>query len=80
MNRRPWSPAADQLLREQYADRPAWELAILLERGESTVYRRAYELGLAKSAQALAKTRFQPGHSVSVANQFRPGHRPLTNP
>ena len=76
MNGRPWSLADDQLLREQYADRPTWELAILVERGESAVYRRAYQLDLSKSARSLAKTRFKPGHSASVASQFRPGHRP----
>lgn len=49
----PWTPAELELLRQRYADTPTPLLAQTLNRPVTTVYQRAYALGLAKSDEYL---------------------------
>jgi hypothetical protein len=75
VTRRAWTAKEDALLRRLYPDTPTVAIARRLERSLSTVYQRAYLLGLKKSAAYLASpascrtngrqgmgTRFQLGH------------------
>jgi hypothetical protein len=70
-----WTPEEDKLLLEMFADSFTEEVAARLGRTYSSVAYRANALGLTKSIEVKAKTRFQPGHS-DPAGRFKPGHRP----
>ena len=70
-----WSEQADQLLRRDYADRPAQEIADTLGVKLHVVYKRAEKLGLKKSTDFLAgphlrkaRTFIKPGKRTSFRN------------
>lgn len=78
MGRLPWATADDQVLRDRYPHEKASCVARALGRTLSSVYARAAQLGLQKSADFLASPssgRVLPGRSRagSVATQFKPG-------
>ena len=75
-----WSPERDALLREFYPDLPALEIAKALGISKSALHRRAWLLGLAKSAEffrSVHSGRVQPGRQHLNPNvqrsQFQPG-------
>lgn len=77
--RHPWRPAELELMRRAYPHHATAEIALALGRGERSVYMKAAELGLKKSAaylQSPAACRLRRGDGVGKAHQFRPGHTP----
>lgn len=79
MAKQPWTTADDQVLRDRYPHQKASCVARALGRTLSSVYARAAQLGLQKSAEFQASAvsgRVLPGRSRSgsVATQFKPGH------
>ena len=73
-----WTPREDAILRERYPDEPAAAVAAALGRSLPSVYARAAQLGLQKSAEfqaSAASGRVLPGQSRAgaVATQFKPG-------
>lgn len=73
-----WTPEREHLLRELYAGTPAQAVAKVLGCTQQTVYSKAQQLGLRKSAAFLASQmsgRMQRGHSDPrmTATQFKPG-------
>ena len=77
--RRPWTDAEDAALREAYPHTPTTDIAERLRRPLQAVYRRAYLLGLSKSAEYLASPaagRVRRGERRAVATEFKPGHPP----
>lgn len=74
MSGRAWTEAEYRILRESYADRSTSEIADQLCRSESSVYQQARKLGLEKSLEAKARTRFSgnEGH----AHRFSKGNQP----
>lgn len=78
--RRRWAPWETIVLRDLYADTPTVELAARLGRTVHQVYRRAFLLGLRKSAAYLAgphSCRLRRGDNPGVAFCFPKGHRPF---
>lgn len=85
-----WTKAEDRLLRRHYASKPTADVAKMLPgRTLTTVYQRAYGLGLHKSAAFLASpaahrldgvrglgTRFPKGHIPANKGLRRPGWGP----
>lgn len=81
MNGKPWTHADEFALRAMYADNPTADIAKILGRTKSQVYRKAHQLGLAKSEEFLQSTlsgRIQRGRTDPrmVATQIKPGSTP----
>jgi hypothetical protein len=78
--RRFYTTAEDKVLRAQYPHRPTKEIAKLLGRPLSAVYRRAaHHLGLRKTAEYMmspAACRLRQGDNVGMGFRFLPGHVP----
>lgn len=79
--RKPWTPNDEALLRDLYPDHTASSLAVLLQRPEGAIYRKANALGLAKSAAFLESAtsgRIRRGRTDPrmVASQIKPGATP----
>ena len=75
--RRPWSPEDCAVLSDRYERTPTRELAELLGRPVSQVYRKAASMGIAKNAEFLKQhCRIQPGSQLGKATQFRKGQHP----
>lgn len=74
-----WTPAADELLRELYADTLTLAIAKRVGHSLSSTYQRAWKLGLSKSARFVATTAAEriarPGHRARQS-QFPKGHVP----
>ena len=73
-----WSGVDMQILREFYADTPAWVLGAVLGRSESSVHAKARGLGLRKADDwadnpLSNSTRVDPHRGRSA--QFQPGHQ-----
>lgn len=89
MNRKPWTPAEDAIVRGRYPDDLCEDVARDLGRSARSVYQRARDLGVRKSAafQASGKarrldgvrggaTRFAKGHVPANKGLRRPGWAP----
>ena len=77
--RRDWTPEEDAVLRQLFADTPTHVLAAQFGRDVSSVFKRAYKLGLEKSRAYLASPmsgRTTPGHQRGGATRFKPGSVP----
>lgn len=81
MNGRTWTQCEIALLRDLYSDVPAADVAALLDRAPGSVYQKATQLGIGKSAafwltdQSGRITRGKRLPAM-VANHFQPGHTP----
>lgn len=80
MTRLSWTNADDQVLRDRYPHERAACVARVLGRSLRSVYARAAQLGLQKSAEfqaSAASGRVLPGQSRAgaVATQFKPGQK-----
>ena len=80
MSGRPWTAAQLRTLRRLYPDLPASRVAKACRRPLSSVYQKAAQLGLRKSAAFLASDlsgRIRRGRTDPrmTATQFRPGHQ-----
>jgi hypothetical protein len=75
----PWTEAETDLIRQLYPDTPTAEIALQLQRTKTSVYSRAYVLGLTKS-DAFLKTahsgRLSKFCGRGSAWQFKPGGTP----
>lgn len=81
MTKHRWTPASTDLLRDLYPDVPCADIAALLGLRASSIYNKAFALGLAKSADFWASDtsgRVQRGKQLPamIANQFKPGVAP----
>lgn len=79
VGRRPWRPEDDAQLRALYPDRSTADVARELGRSVSSVYGRAQQFGLCKSAAYLespAACRLRRGDNVGAAYRFAKGHAP----
>ena len=79
VGQRPWTPEDEAQLRAIYADRSTADAARQLGRTVSSVYGRAQQLRLSKSAAYLASPaacRLRRGDHVGVAYRFPKGHVP----
>jgi len=81
MARRHWTATELQLLRELYPHVPTADVAALLDRPVSCVYRAANGRGLSKTAEYLRSDlcgRLQRGvqHPAMMATRFQPGQSP----
>ena len=77
MKRGPWHPVEIELLVALYPDHATAKLAACFDRSERSVYYKAYQLGLKKSATFLASPeagRIQPGSRFGETGRFAPGH------
>jgi hypothetical protein len=77
--KRLWSTEDDEALRLAYPNTPTHLLAKLLRRSLEAVYKRAWALGLAKSAAYLAgpdACRLRRGDQVGAKTRFPKGHAP----
>lgn len=77
--RRYWTPEEDAVVRRLFADTATHAIATLLDRPIGSVFRRAYQMGLHKSAEYLASPlsgRTAPGHQRGGATRFKPGGTP----
>jgi AraC-like DNA-binding protein len=87
--RRGWKEEEDTVIRSQYADTKTADVAASLNRSPASIYQRAYELGLNKSAAFLSseasgrlrggrgvQTRFSKGHVPANKGMHRPGYAP----
>jgi len=74
--RRPWTEVELELLRRNYADSLAADLAVALDRPISHVYAKANHMGLLKSEAFAASDksgRIFKGGTIGKACQFKPG-------
>lgn len=79
MTHRSWTATEIACLRCDYPDTPTDELAARLGCTTGQLYRKAYKLGLFKSAAYMASPhacRLRRGDNVGAATRFKPGHRP----
>lgn len=79
MNGKPWTDAADALLRSLYAEHSAAEIAFMMGRSERAIYARANSIGLAKSPAWIAERQARIMASLDHAgrqHQFKPGTEP----
>lgn len=81
MNRQPWWPEHDEIMRRCYPHNTTAKVAEVLGRTERAVYMRADTLGLKKSPEYFATEnsgRIQRGkqHPAMIASQFKPGQVP----
>lgn len=77
--RRPWTEAEERKLRRLYPNTPTSRLARLFARPNCSIYQKAYQLGLRKSAAYLASPaacRLRRGGDVGKAFRFKKGHVP----
>lgn len=73
---RPWTAEEDAVLRERYPHEPSKAIAAALGRSLSSVYVRAQCIGVQKSAEYVATTRWRAGHvPASAGRPFKPGDR-----
>lgn len=73
---RPWTAEEDAVLRELYPHEPSKAIAAALGRSLSSVYVRAQCIGVQKSDEYVATTRWRAGHvPASMGRPFEPGHR-----
>ena len=80
MNGRAWHAGEDGRLRALYPDFSTKKTARILGRSLFSVYGRAWNLGLKKSAAYLASpaaNRLRRGDNVGAAYRFKPGHVPF---
>lgn len=75
--RRYWTPAEDRIIRRHYPHKPTAEVAKMLPgRSSTTVYQRAYTLGLAKTPAYLASPaacRLRRDSSIGEPYRFKKG-------
>ncbi len=79
MKRGPWHEVEIELLVALYPDHATAKLAACFDRSERSVYFKAYQLGLKKSATFLATPeagRIQPGSRIGETGRFKPGFTP----
>lgn len=79
MNRRPFTPQEQELLRQRYANAPTKDIARELNRSARSVYQVARKLGLGKSEEYLASPpacRLRRGDNVGSSTRFKPGQVP----
>lgn len=77
--KRLWNPEEDALMRALYPDMPTADLAARLGRPFESVYRRAWKLGLRKSAAYMASPaacRLRRGDNIGAPHRFPKGHVP----
>ncbi|QIE90895.1 HNH endonuclease signature motif containing protein [Pseudomonas nitroreducens] len=76
-NRRPWSQGEIEQLRQRYADEPTERIAEDIGRSIQTIYKKARQLSLSKSAEFLKsqESRRLDG-SEGVEFRFAEGHEP----
>jgi len=70
VKRRPWSPSDIELLRQLYPHKRTIDIAAQLGRTVETVFTKARQLGLKKTAAYLAS---------DAAHRIRPGGRMATS-
>ncbi len=74
-----WHEVEVELLVALYPDHATAKLAAAFDRTERSVYYKAFQLGLKKSAAWLASPeagRIQPGSRIDETGQFKPGFTP----
>ena len=76
MNGKPYSDDELRMLREMYPSYPSMEIAELLGRNVSSVYRKAEKLGLAKTPEYLRTVGFQKGSTIGAKFRFQKGQTP----
>lgn len=79
MRRKNWTTKEVEILRQDYPDTSTKVLAERFSATVDAVYRKAWALGLKKSAKYLASPaacRLRRGDNVGKAFRFRPGHKP----
>jgi len=79
VDRKPWRPEDDALLRELYPDTPTADVGERLGRSPLSVYNRAAKFGLRKSAAYLASPaacRLRRGDNIGAPHRFTKGHVP----
>ena len=79
MKRGSWHPVEIELLVALYPDHATAKLAGCFDRSERSVYYKAYQLGLQKSAAFLDSPeagRIQPGSRIGESGRFKPGFVP----
>lgn len=77
--RRLWAKTELAFLRENYPNMPTWKISEKLDRPERSIYNKAYELGLYKSAEFLGSNysgRMMPGTKRGNPTRFKKGHTP----
>lgn len=76
-----WTPERLAQLRSRYANEGAASITAALDVPLHSVYKKAADLGLKKSAEFLAgpgSGRAQPGEQRGAASRFAPGHVPAS--
>lgn len=77
--RKVWNKKEDAVLRRLYPDMPAKDIALRFGCTISQVYRRAWHLGLEKSAEYIARQNAEIGKKLNLsgaAHRFPKGHVP----
>jgi len=66
----------NDIIRERYPFEPTKKIADDLGLSESSVYNRAFAMGIKKDPVYLRSTQFPPGYLGGKATQFKKGHAP----
>jgi len=66
----------NDIIRERYPFEPTRKIADDLGLSESSVYNRAFAMGIKKDPVYLRSTQFPPGYLGGKASQFQKGHAP----
>jgi len=66
----------NDIIRERYPFEPTKKIADDLGLSESSVYNRAFAMGIKKDPVYLRSTQFPPGYLGGKATQFQKGHAP----
>jgi hypothetical protein len=66
----------NDIIRERYPFEPTKKIADDLGLSESSVYNRAFAMGIKKDPKYLRSTQYPPGYLGGKATQFQKGHAP----
>ena len=66
----------NDIIRERYPFEPTKKIADDLGLSESSVYNRAFAMGIKKDPKYLRSTQYPPGYLGGKATQFKKGHAP----
>jgi hypothetical protein len=67
----------NDIIRERYPFEPTKKIADDLGLSESSVYNRAFAMGIKKDPVYLRSTQYPPGYLGGKATQFQKGHAPV---